>query len=132
MHREFRAGQIIIVDATDEPPAEDTEDATNPDGSPKRRIVFKAVEGFEPPPAVEESGRPLTVRLRHGPAGVAGGLHARPPARGARGGGRGARRLLLGGRLGGGPCWRASACEVDVGVDVEVAENGSGTVGGGG
>ena len=54
LHREFRAGQIVIVDATDEPPEEDTGDATNPDGSPKRRIVFKAVEGFEPPPAVEE------------------------------------------------------------------------------
>jgi len=54
LHREFRAGQIIIVDATGEPPTEDTRDATLPDGSPKRRIVFKAVEGFEPPSAVEE------------------------------------------------------------------------------
>ena len=31
-----------------------TKGATNADGTPKRRIVFKAVEGFEPPPAVEE------------------------------------------------------------------------------
>ncbi|MDE0668961.1 MAG: AAA family ATPase, partial [bacterium] len=54
LHREFRAGQIVIVDASDEPPDEDTADAEKPDGSPKRRIVFKAVEGFEPPSAVEE------------------------------------------------------------------------------
>ena len=54
LHREFRAGQIVIVDATDDPPAEGTGGATKPDGTPKRRIVFKAVEGFEPPPAVEE------------------------------------------------------------------------------
>ena len=67
------------------------------------------------------------MRLRHGPAGDSGGLHACPPARGARGGDRGARRLLLGLTLAG-ALLAASACEVGVGVDVDVAENGSGTV----
>ncbi|MCE2531396.1 MAG: hypothetical protein J4F44_02785 [Acidimicrobiia bacterium] len=67
------------------------------------------------------------MRLRHGPTGDAGGLHVRPPARGARGGDRGARRLLLGLTLAG-ALLAASACEVGVGVDIDVAENGSGTV----
>lgn len=67
------------------------------------------------------------MRLRHGPADDTGGLHARPPVRGARGGDRGARRLLLGLTLAG-ALLAASACEVGVGVDVDVAENGSGTV----
>ncbi len=54
LHREFRAGQIIIVDTEDDPTAEGTAGGTTTGGSPKRRIVFKAVEGFEPPPTVEE------------------------------------------------------------------------------
>ncbi len=54
LNREFRAGQIVIVDATDDRPLEDPGDAATPDDAPKRRIVFKAVEGFEPPSAVEE------------------------------------------------------------------------------
>ena len=67
------------------------------------------------------------MRLRHGPAGSTDGLHARPPIRGARAGGRGARWLLLGITLAG-ALLVASACEVGVGVDIDVAENGSGTV----
>ena len=62
LHREFRAGQIVIVDATDEEPEEAAEDQDDAGSRSKRgtgkangrRIVFKAVEGFEPPPAVEE------------------------------------------------------------------------------
>ena len=54
LHREFRAGQIIIVDTEDDPTAEGAGDGTTTAGPTKRRIVFKAVEGFEPPPTVEE------------------------------------------------------------------------------
>ena len=54
LHREFRAGQIIIVDTEDDPTAEGAGDGNTTAGPTKRRIVFKAVEGFEPPPTVEE------------------------------------------------------------------------------
>ena len=67
------------------------------------------------------------MRPWHGLAGSAGSLHARPPARDARAGGRGTRRLLLALTLAG-ALLAASACEVGVGVDIDVAENGSGTV----
>jgi ATP-dependent Clp protease ATP-binding subunit ClpC len=40
LHKQFRAGEIIVVDVEDDP-----------DGRPgERRIVFRSVEGFEPPP----------------------------------------------------------------------------------
>ena len=67
------------------------------------------------------------MRLRHGLAGRSGGLHARPQARGARAGGPRTRRLLLGITLAG-ALLATSACQVGVGVDIDVAENGSGTV----
>ena len=46
LQREFRAGHIIVVDTED--------DLDSPLDPPKRKIAFKAVDGFEPPPAVEE------------------------------------------------------------------------------
>ena len=42
LYREFRAGHIIIVDTEDD-------DATG-----RRRIAFKTIDGYEPPPTVEE------------------------------------------------------------------------------
>src|SRR5690349_5320156 len=50
LYKEFRAGEIIIVDAEPDP--------ENPDGD--KVIAFRSVEGFEPPPAVElaEAGPP--------------------------------------------------------------------------
>ena len=40
LYKEFRAGEIIVVDVADDP-----------DGKPgDRKITFRAVEGFEPPP----------------------------------------------------------------------------------
>jgi ATP-dependent Clp protease ATP-binding subunit ClpC len=42
LYKEFHAGQIIVVDAEDDP-----------DNAGKRRIVFSAVEGFVPPSSVE-------------------------------------------------------------------------------
>ena len=38
LQKEFRAGEIIVVDAEDDP-----------DNEGKRRVVFRAIEGFEPP-----------------------------------------------------------------------------------
>jgi ATP-dependent Clp protease ATP-binding subunit ClpC len=50
LHKEFRAGEIIIVDAEPDP-----ENAAG-----DKLIVFRSVEGFEPPPPVElaEAGGP--------------------------------------------------------------------------
>ena len=39
LNKEFRAGEIIVVDAEDDP-----------DDPDEKRIVFRAIEGFEPPP----------------------------------------------------------------------------------
>ena len=39
LHKEFRAGEIIVVDTEDDP-----------DRPNEKRIVFRAIEGFEPPP----------------------------------------------------------------------------------
>src|SRR4249919_2016914 len=39
LHKEFRAGEIIIVDTEDDP-----------DRPNEKRVVFRAIEGFEPPP----------------------------------------------------------------------------------
>jgi ATP-dependent Clp protease ATP-binding subunit ClpC len=39
LHKEFRAGEIIVVDVEDDP-----------DHPNEQRIVFSAIEGFEPPP----------------------------------------------------------------------------------
>ena len=40
LHKQFRAGEIIVVDVEDDP-----------DGRPgDQKVVFRAVEGFEPPP----------------------------------------------------------------------------------
>ena len=40
LYKKFRAGEIVIVDAEDDP--ESTKD--------EQMIVFRSVEGFEPPP----------------------------------------------------------------------------------
>ena len=46
LHKEFRAGEIVIVDVEDDPLEEG-----------KRVVVFRAIEGFEPPqPAFETAG----------------------------------------------------------------------------
>jgi len=42
LHKEFRAGEIIIVDTEDDP-----------DRPGESRFVFTAIEGFEPPPVEE-------------------------------------------------------------------------------
>ena len=42
LHKEFRAGEIIVVDTEDDP-----------DRAGQRRFVFTAIEGFEPPPVEE-------------------------------------------------------------------------------
>ena len=78
------------------------------------------------------------MRRRHGPPGDSGGPHTRPPRSEALPligpprsealrGGRGFQRPLLAATL---ACalLLASACEAGVGVDIDVAENGSGTV----
>ncbi len=39
LHKEFRAGEIIVVDTEDDP-----------DRPNEKRVVFRAIEGFEPPP----------------------------------------------------------------------------------
>ncbi|MGH9187503.1 MAG: NDP-hexose 4-ketoreductase, partial [Acidimicrobiales bacterium] len=51
LYKEFRAGEIIIVDV--EPDPESTKD--------EQRVVFRAVEGFEPPPVelAEAGGAPV-------------------------------------------------------------------------
>ena len=38
LHKEFRAGEIVVVDVEDDPEAEGTQ-----------KVVFRAIEGFEPP-----------------------------------------------------------------------------------
>ena len=67
------------------------------------------------------------MRRRHGSLGNSGGPHTRPSPSEARWARRGPQRLLLVVTLAG-ALLLASACEVDVGVDIDVAENGSGTV----
>jgi ATP-dependent Clp protease ATP-binding subunit ClpC len=51
LYKQFRAGEIVIVDAEPDPETGTTE------------IVFRSIEGFEPPPAVElaETGGPATA-----------------------------------------------------------------------
>ena len=46
LQKEFRAGEIIIVDAEDDP-----------DKEGKRRVVFRAIEGFEPPQEFDKVGK---------------------------------------------------------------------------
>jgi ATP-dependent Clp protease ATP-binding subunit ClpC len=54
LYKEFRAGEIVIVDVEPDPDGEDG----------AKRIVFRAIEGFEPePPALAEAGADV------GPAG---------------------------------------------------------------
>jgi ATP-dependent Clp protease ATP-binding subunit ClpC len=58
LYKEFRAGEIVIVDVEPDPDSEDG----------GKRIVFRAIEGFEPePPALAEAGADV------GPAGPPGG-----------------------------------------------------------
>jgi ATP-dependent Clp protease ATP-binding subunit ClpC len=45
LHKEFRAGEIIVVDTEDDP-----------DRPGQQRLFFRSVEGFVPPPAPELSG----------------------------------------------------------------------------
>jgi ATP-dependent Clp protease ATP-binding subunit ClpC len=45
LYKEFHAGEIVVVDTEDDP-----------DRPGERRIAFRAVEGFQPPPAVELAG----------------------------------------------------------------------------
>ncbi|MGQ0618227.1 MAG: ATP-dependent Clp protease ATP-binding subunit, partial [Acidimicrobiia bacterium] len=46
LHKEFRAGEIVVVDVENDP-----------DKPTEKRMVFRAVEGFEPPPvALAEAG----------------------------------------------------------------------------
>ena len=42
LYKEFRAGEIVIADVEDDPDYPD-----------EQRIVFRAIEGFEPPPVEE-------------------------------------------------------------------------------
>jgi ATP-dependent Clp protease ATP-binding subunit ClpC len=45
LYKEFRAGEIVVVDTEDDP-----------DRPGEVRIAFKAVEGFLPPPTIEMAG----------------------------------------------------------------------------
>ncbi len=45
LYKEFRAGEIIVVDTEDDPEREG-----------EQRLSFKAVEGFQPPPGIELAG----------------------------------------------------------------------------
>ena len=76
LYKKFRAGEIVIVDAEDDPESPKGEDM----------IVFRAVEGFEPPTGRAGRGRPHRLAPRRPLASLAcsGGSTPRLPGPGRR------------------------------------------------